>query len=429
MKTTILSLGLLCCAAFASARAQESSDPEELHRAGRAALLRGDARAAVALLQRAVDADAAWEHVPWRLALARALQSAGEGALAEPLLRTVLERVSDHAEAGQLLAELLAARGDAAGVRAVLEPLLAFRKDYRMHHLLAEAAYALEDFDQAGRWYAEAVRLNPESAWDHYQLGNVHLGERRYARAAESYERSRELGLGGAVLHFKLASAWFNLRNYLGATSPIEVEAGAVGELRSGMYLIEPLPGRPNAFLGAPVRSAIHQVAMARAGGMQSSLDLDLLEAGIWLQSGRFARAHALLLATEEKVRPEDRALHCFHIAEASLALDREAEHLERLEQAARLDEKTYAPALVAGCVEVAERRSRAGDLVAAIGFLERAISLAPENASLHADLADLLAEVGRAPDAVAQWRLVLALEPEHPQRTRILNAIQRHSR
>lgn len=424
---SLASLAFLC--ALAPLRAQETADPEELHRRGRAALLRGDARAAVPLLTSAVAADPAWERVPWRIALARAHQAAGEPALAEPILRAVLERVPDHVEAGQLLAELLAARGAAEEVLAVLEPLLAYRKDYRMHHLLAEAAYACERFEPAGRWYAEAVRLNPASAWDHYQLGNVQLGERRYARAAESYERARELGFAGAVLHYKLASAWFNLRNYLGATQAIEVEAGAAGELRDGWYLVEALPGHAQRFLGAPPRSAIHQVAMARAQGLPSMLDLDLLEAGIWLQSGRYARAHALLLACEAQVRAEDRALHCYQIAAAALGLEREEEYLARLEEAARLDEKTYAPALVAGCTTVAVRRAETGDLAGAVSFFERATSLAPENASLHLDLADALAEVQRYPEAVAQWRIVLALEPEHPQRTRVLNAIQRYGR
>ena len=98
---------------------------------------------------------------------------------------------------------------------AVLEPLLKYRHDYPTNHLLAEAKYNLGDLQAARGYFEEAVRLNPRSAADHYDLGNIYLAGNFFALAAEAYNAALSLGMQSPVLHYKLGSAYFNLRNYL----------------------------------------------------------------------------------------------------------------------------------------------------------------------------------------------------------------------
>ena len=97
-------------------------------------------------------------------------------------------------EAGQLLAEIHHVQQRWKEIVNVLEPLLKYRHDYSIYHMLGEATYNLDDFSKAAKYYKEAVRLNGDSALDHYQLGNIHLAKNRYARAVTSYESALRLG-------------------------------------------------------------------------------------------------------------------------------------------------------------------------------------------------------------------------------------------
>ena len=75
--------------------------------------------------------------------------------------------------------------------------------------MLAEAQYNLGEHDKARKNYEEAVKLNPQSAADHYQLGNIYLAGNSFALAAESYQSALRLGLDTPVLHYKLGFRLF----------------------------------------------------------------------------------------------------------------------------------------------------------------------------------------------------------------------------
>ena len=94
-------------------------------------------------------------------------------------------------------------------VIAVLEPLLKYKHDYPLYHLLGEAHYQKEQLDKARHYFEEAIKLNGQSALDHYQLGNIYLAQKRFAKAAQAYERA------GQLLVQAPASAQLN--QYLGA--------------------------------------------------------------------------------------------------------------------------------------------------------------------------------------------------------------------
>ncbi len=228
----------------------KTSQAEKLFSQGRNALFQGQYQKAVDLLSQAVEADKT--KTGYRLYLARAYRYAGKEAEAVTQLEEILKTTPDHVEAGQTLGEIYSAKKQWKDIIRVLEPLLKYRHDYPTYHMLAEAQYNLGEHGKARKNYEEAVKLNPQSALDHYQLGNIYLAGNCFALAAESYQSALRLGLDTSVLHYKLGSAYFNLRNYFGSISVQTVKSGKPGTIFEKWYLIEPAPGAKDAFRCAP---------------------------------------------------------------------------------------------------------------------------------------------------------------------------------
>ena len=407
------------------AAAQEAPDGEELYRQGRKALFRGEASKAIELLEAAVKTDSEGVHAGYRMALSRAYRYAGRLGEAEPLLEAVLKRTPEYVEAGQLLAEILVEQKRWKKLAEVLEPLLEYRHDYQTYHLLGEASYRLDRYRKAFEYYREAVRLNPESGLDHYQLGNIHLIRNRFSLAAAAFEKAGSLGLQSPLLAFKLGSAYFNLRNYFGRVQEVSVRSGKAGLIHGDWYLIESVPGRQDVFRAAPARSAVYQVSKAIEGSAAASHEMRLLLANIYLNAGRFQRAHELYTAIGSSVPKEDEALYNFYLAESAFGLGRYDQYMQCLAKAAKLDEEAYRSTLIDGYLRVAEKFNQLGDQEAYLKYLTEALAERPETASLHLKLGDAHAAGGALEKAVRHWRMVLDLEPDHPQRTRLLNAIK----
>ena len=394
---------------------------------GRDALFRGQYEAAIKLFAEAVAADADGTDLRARLHLAKAYRYAGQADAAEPILREILTKAPDHAEAGRALAELLKKAERWQELLDTLEPLLKYRHDYPTYHLLAEAAYQTDARPKARRYLEKAIQLSPNAGIDHYRLGNLYLQDGAFAGAAGALQNAWQRGIDSPLLHFKLATAYFNLRSYFGKLEIVEVKSGESGTIHEDRYLVEPVPGRADAFLAAPPTSAAFQVAEAIRKGIGERADVRMLRANIYLNAGRMQRAHELFAELAPDVPESDQALFHYYFAQAAFGLGSYERYLELLQEAIRLDPEAYGSALVLAYVRVAEQHDRAGRLESYIEYLEKAIAQSPQTASLHRRLGDALAEAQRAPEAVVQWRMVLDLEPDHPRRTELLGLIERH--
>jgi tetratricopeptide (TPR) repeat protein len=405
-------------------------DAKKLFEQGRDALFQGEYKRAITLFEEAAKAEKDGQQNTVRLNLARAYRYDNQVDKSEKLLKEILKESPDHVEAGQLLAEIQHTQQKWQEIIEVLEPLLKYRHDYPTYHMLAEAAYNLDDFAKARKYYEEAVRLNANSALDHYQLGNLHLAESRFARAATSYESAMNLGLESSVLHYKLASSYFNLRNYFGNISAVTVAAGVPGTISGEWYLIERVPGDKDVFRVAPPKSAIYQISKAMEDDDLPKVDIRMLQANTFLSARRYQRAYELYVELGqlvEKQSKEDRALYHFFYAESALGIAKYDEYLAQLRKAIDLDKETYSSALVEACDTVAEKYNQAGNLEKYIEYLKLAVSESPQTASLHLKLGNALEDSKNYSDAVQQWRMVLDLEPDHPQRTKLLNLIKKH--
>jgi tetratricopeptide (TPR) repeat protein len=418
--TVILTLALLIAPVGVWA-----DDAETLYEAGRNFLLVGDYAQAIDRLSKAVAADET--KTSYRLSLARAYNYAGQNDKAEAHLKKILDAMSDHVEAGQLLAEIYAGREAWEDLVAVLEPLLKYRHDYTTYHLLATAKYNLDDHVAARAYFEEAVRLNPQSATDHYDLGNLYLAGSLYALAAESYNKALSLGLDSPVLRYKLASAYFNLRNYFGQVAVLTIAGGQPDTIDNGWYLIEPAGNTPDTFLVAPQQSAIYQVARAMADGIEDRPDVHILKANIYLNARRHDTAYEMFGKLEPSVPDEEQALFYYYYAQAAFGTDRYEQYLELLNKAIEKDPDTYEPTLVNAYIQLADVHNQAGDFEAYVAFLNKAVAASPQTASLHLSLAEAYKAAEDFAQAVVHWRMVLDLEPDHPDRTNLLNLISKY--
>jgi len=293
--------------------------------------------------------------------------------------------------------------------------------------MLAEAQYNLGEKEKARKYYEESVKLNPKSASDHYQLGNIYLAGNFFALAAESYQAALRLGLDSPVLRYKLGSAYFNLRNYFGRIGTRTIKSGKVGTIDRNWYLIESVPGRKDVFRCAPEASAVYQIAKALADGIEDRPDIHILRATIYLNARRYARAYDMFTKIGATVPDEDKALFHYYHAQAAFGTERYDEYLKLLQKAIELDPEAYKATLVDAYLKVAEQYNQAGELKKYIQYLAAAVAEDPQTASLHLKLGYAYEEAQQHKQAMAQWQMVLDLEPDHPQRMKLLNLIQRY--
>ena len=288
-----------------------------------------------------------------------------------------------------------------------------FKHDYPLYHLLAEAHYQKEQLDKAREYYEEAIKLNPKSGDDHYQLGNIYLAQKRFAKAAEAYESAGTLGVSSAVYHFKLASVYFNLHSYLGTVTTAEVIGGQAGQIKNELFLIDPRAGQERHVLRGRPASAMFQVTKAQQMGIDI-FEIRFLEANIWLSARRFANADRIYAQIQEKVRKDDAGLYWFSWAQTALGVNDYDEYLKRLEKAIEAEPEVYKSTLADALVTVANRYQQRGENARYLEFLNKAVASNPLSARLHLTLGDAYWLASQREKSIEQYKLVLELEPDH---------------
>jgi tetratricopeptide (TPR) repeat protein len=150
-----------------------------------------------------------------------------------------------------------------------------------------------------------------------------------------------------------------------------------------------------------------------------------LLHADIWVGAGRYTRALAIYRRIDGVVPAEQRARYYYQFAQASLGTDDVEGYVERLKRAIALDGDTYGRHLVTAYRRAAEYYGAEGDLDNYIRYLELAAGESPTSADLHYLLGNALYEAGRRVEASRRWRLTLELNPDHPDRRRMLELVR----
>ena len=111
----------------------------------------------------------------------------------------------------------------------------------------------------------------------------------------------------------------------------------------------------------------------------------------------------------------DDKALFYYYYAQAAFGTGQYDRYLELLEEAIRLDPAAYKATRVDAYLSVADQYNEAGNLDKYIEFLGKAVAESPMTASLHLKLGNAYEEARKLDKAIAQWRMVLDIEPDHP--------------
>lgn len=400
----------------------EAKIAEQLFQDGRKLFFQGKHLESIEKLKKAAETNPS--RTGYKLLLAKAHRAVKQDAAATAVLEEVIKANADHVEAGIQLAELLDPKKKPERVIAIVEPLLRLKHTYDLYHLLGEAYYQQEDFAAARKNFEEAVKLNPRNRTDHYQLGNIYLSQKRFAKAARSYQTARDLGFSSGVFHFKLASVYFNLHNYLGRISTSTVLGGKAGEVSGDLYLIDEVSGQKDTFHVAEPNSAVYHVAMARKLGIDV-FEIQFLEANVWLSAHYFDKADAIYASLEEKVAKEDSALFWSQWAQTALGQDDFENYIGRLKKAIEIAPDIYKATLSDALTNVARRYQQRGDDKNHIAFLKQAVDENPLSARLHVTLGDSYWSLNDRENAIAQYKLVLELEPGFADKVRLQNRIR----
>ncbi|MCC5829388.1 MAG: tetratricopeptide repeat protein [Phycisphaeraceae bacterium] len=413
---------------------EAAREAARLYAEGRDLFFKSEFEQAVETLAKAVEADA--DNIPARLLYGRALTLVGKPADAIEQFQGILSKNPEHVEAGTELASLLDPDKEPDRIISTLTPLLPIKTDYTIHTMLAQAWEAklsaattaeetAQALEEARRHRERAIELNPRDPRDHTALANLYLTQRQFARAAASLETAAQLTEPAAIDHFRLATVYFNLRNYLGRLTVVEAREGKIGDFTAeNQLLIEEAPGRPGHFIAAPPRSAIHQIHRARALGLDAP-ELIFLEANTWLNARRFERAESIYAQMEDKLRQEDRGLYWYYRAQAARGMNNPERFIELTRKAIEVEPDIYQPTLGDALLEAARMHERAGDIDAYLHHLRQAVRVNPLSVSLHLTLADALWQLDRKAEAATAYRLALDLSPQHARRAELLNRIR----
>jgi tetratricopeptide (TPR) repeat protein len=313
------------------------------------------------------------------------------------------------------------------------------------HRAAAEAALSAGDTAEARRQLEAALAI-ANSAKDHLALGRIHAQQSRYALAAEQFERAIELGSDTAPAHLALADAYHQLKKDVGNRRLVERPDVSTGLTSGGVYLLRQLDVGRESFVAAPRDSAIYQIQRAIDLGARDGQTL-MLRATILLDARCYDLAVAAFRYVEARIEqleltPDEQGELYRGLGEALYGADDIEGFIESMRKAEqkkgsgsncrngplgsshKSNPTPFSPLMANAYRRAAERYCQRGDVRAYIHNLELAIAEAPNAADLRYDLGIAYWEAGDKRNAIRQWRMTLELDPNHPQRARMLQWI-----
>lgn len=310
-------------------------------------------------------------------------------------------------------ARLLMRQGDNARAVPVLENIVAqapFASD--PYVLLAEARLALGRTEAAAEALQAAAELNPR----HYlALGELYERTRRWREAAAAYERSMEASGGRASrdLRLRYATVLLNVGDDASARRAREVLADLLvvsPQDQRGLFLLSSANLQLEDFEGA---EAVAEKLLAI--DPDSIPGLHAMSAAL-LGQHEYRRVVELLTPLVEKAeagaggRASEAGLLLAQLAHAHLELGERDRALQVLATAIERDPRN-APALNSLGYTLADRGERLSE---AIGYIQRALEVEPDNPSYIDSLGWVLFKQGRYEDAEPHLRRAADALPQN---------------
>lgn len=343
--------------------------------------------------------------------------------------------------------------GDYAGAVHSLEALVkAAPKDEQAFAMLGDAYRGLGDFANAVKSYEQAIRLNYGDYEPHLKLGTLLMEHRKTGRALTEFEIAMKFGDGDPLVHY----------NYGLALDELGRQKEALVQWRIARD-IEPTNTRYVAAVGIGLtgvddQSAVESFARAEELGLRNDASfynnyalalervgdnenaeayfrraVDMNDAKVVEYRRNLAR-HELRVGQNEDAARDFETLvaadggkwsDTVYLARALVALARFDDAIARLAtvaedvesgRVARDDPRVdQVPPTVGEALSVVGMAWRGkGDLARARDYLRRAAARSPDDPSVLNNYGVVLAESGMLPDAKAQWRRVLEIDPDN---------------
>ncbi|MBE2212901.1 MAG: tetratricopeptide repeat protein [Opitutaceae bacterium] len=256
--------------------------------------------------------------------------------------------------------------------------------------------------------YRAAIRLKPDHARAHNNLGNALLQMGQTDEAIAMFLRSLELQSAVPEVHANLGLALLRARR------PQEALASFERALHLAPDTVPALLGRAEVLATTPGRTTEAVAALYEAVALAPDAPRirETLAALLASLPGRLDEAIAQY---EEAIRLEPAAAVAHNNLGTALAAspDRQPEAIRAFETAVRL-QPDYIEARYNLAALLSEIPGRIGE---AAGHLEKVIQLAPYDADARTRLAVILLRIpGRTDDAVRQLERVVQLQPTSPQ-------------
>lgn len=168
------------------------------------------------------------EHMPSILLMAAVQLALGSPQQAEPYLHHFLEANPRHPYASKMMASVALANGNPDLVVAMIVPLLRdYPKDVELLGLVGEAHMRARRFAQAAEYFEKASALAPQTAKFHTALGVSRLGMGENARAIAELERATALDAKGSQAGVMLVMTLLRDKEYdkgLAAAKALEAQ-------------------------------------------------------------------------------------------------------------------------------------------------------------------------------------------------------------
>ncbi len=422
-------LGLaLAAASAAAACSDESQEPSagEWFERGRQAEAIQDWAAAATAFAKAIAADPT--RAEFRLHHAVAVHRTGEIESAVALLEALVRAEPLLVDAATQLARWYVDAGRGKDAVAVLAPHAEKAGLHDVQQLLGQAWLLLGQPAEARSCIARCLTVQPASGIDHYLMGECHRLDGRPALASQSYLKALEFGYETGALHARLAETLHARGRDVVDPRIVKATSDLAGTLYGESFLLEPLAEAPAIYRACGVGSALYHVH--RAIALEAEVPgLALLLGDVSLAAQRYdeaRRAYIRALADADPgLSPARRAEVEHGLARACLGVGDTQSYVDHAEAAAAADAAKYGPWLFTVYHTAANRWAAEGDRARCIDALERAARARADDAPTRFRLGELLWEAGRREDAVRQWRITLELDPRHPARDRMMEAIR----
>ncbi|HWA86774.1 MAG TPA: tetratricopeptide repeat protein [Opitutus sp.] len=295
---------------------------------------------------------------------------------------------------------------------ALWQDAVAHRPNARAVASLAMAYQHQGNLPEAVKLYEQSIRLDPDLARTHYDLGLTLEAMHRPAEAAASFERALQLKAGYAEAHLELGRVLENLGRLGEAEPQLRAAVAALPDSAEAHHSLAVLLTRQGRT--AEALAELERVRAIDPGEAEVKYNYALLLAAAG-RTDEAIRQYRDVMRLDPRHAPAR-----MNLGVLLARMGRLQEGIELLRDAIRLD-----PNLAEARANLGVALTRAGRLEEAVASYDESLRLQPDNALAHLGLGNALAQLRRWDEARRQYAEALRLQPDLTPARAMLERLQ----